>query len=97
MHDRDDPRANELNNLRLALATFALQLDAFEARLKVRLTKPRDETAKWVSLDVRKRATKRTEQTPPGLPARYSFTDAKSDENWLMVDRHSPAMPSAPK
>jgi hypothetical protein len=29
---RDDPRAEELNKLRLALATFALQLDAFEMR-----------------------------------------------------------------
>ena len=29
---RDDARAEELNNLRLALATFALQLDAFEMR-----------------------------------------------------------------
>ena len=27
---RDQARAEELNNLRLALATFALQLDAFE-------------------------------------------------------------------
>jgi hypothetical protein len=29
-----DPRAEELNNLRLALATFALHLDAFEARVR---------------------------------------------------------------
>jgi len=29
---RDDARADELTNLRLALATFALQLDAFEMR-----------------------------------------------------------------
>ena len=29
---RHDARAEELNNLRLALATFALQLDAFEMR-----------------------------------------------------------------
>ena len=29
-----DPRAEELNNLRLAMATFAIQLDAFEARVK---------------------------------------------------------------
>ena len=29
-----DPRVEELTNLRLALATFALQLDAFEARFK---------------------------------------------------------------
>jgi hypothetical protein len=32
MDHRDDARARELNNLRLALATFALQLDAFEMR-----------------------------------------------------------------
>jgi hypothetical protein len=31
-----DPRAEELNNLRLALAIFALHLDAFEARLNNR-------------------------------------------------------------
>jgi hypothetical protein len=33
MDHRDDARAEELNNLRLALATFALQLDAFEMRV----------------------------------------------------------------
>jgi hypothetical protein len=31
-----DSRAAELNNLKLALAAFALQLNAFEARLKRR-------------------------------------------------------------
>jgi hypothetical protein len=31
---RDDARVAELNNLRLALATFALQLDAFELRAR---------------------------------------------------------------
>jgi hypothetical protein len=34
MDHGDDQRTEELNSLRLALATFALQLDAFEARLK---------------------------------------------------------------
>ena len=29
-----DPRAEELNSLRLALATFAVKLDAFEARIR---------------------------------------------------------------
>jgi hypothetical protein len=33
MQDTDKQRTEELNQLRLALATFALQLDAFEARL----------------------------------------------------------------
>jgi hypothetical protein len=32
MKNRDDARTTELINLRLALATFALQLDAFEMR-----------------------------------------------------------------
>lgn len=32
MNYRDDARTKELNNLRLALATFVLQLDAFEMR-----------------------------------------------------------------
>jgi hypothetical protein len=40
MDHRDEPRAEELHSLRLALATFALRLDAFEARLKGRRTKP---------------------------------------------------------
>jgi hypothetical protein len=31
---RDEARSEELNNLRLALATFALQLDAFELRTR---------------------------------------------------------------
>jgi hypothetical protein len=34
MDHRDDARAEELDNLRLALATFALQLDAFEMRTR---------------------------------------------------------------
>ncbi len=33
MDRRDNARIEELNNLRLALATFALQLDAFEMRI----------------------------------------------------------------
>jgi hypothetical protein len=33
---RDDPPAEELNSLRLTLAKFALKLDAFESRLKLR-------------------------------------------------------------
>jgi len=39
---RDDPRAEELNSLRLTLAAFALKLDAFEARMKL----PRGQTRK---------------------------------------------------
>jgi hypothetical protein len=33
----DDARVEELNNLRLALATFAMQLDVFEMRTNRRL------------------------------------------------------------
>ena len=33
MDHRDDARIEELNNLRLALATFALHLDAFEMQV----------------------------------------------------------------
>jgi hypothetical protein len=32
--NHQDARAKELHNLRLALATFALQLDAFEMRIR---------------------------------------------------------------
>lgn len=34
MNQPEDPRTEELNNLKLALATFALRLDAFEARMR---------------------------------------------------------------
>jgi hypothetical protein len=36
MDRRDNARTEELDNLRLALATFALQLDAFEMRISER-------------------------------------------------------------
>jgi hypothetical protein len=38
MEHGDGQRTQELNNLKVALATFALRLDAFEARLKTQLT-----------------------------------------------------------
>jgi hypothetical protein len=38
MNQRDDQRAQELSNLKLALATFAVRLDAFEVRTNRRLT-----------------------------------------------------------
>jgi hypothetical protein len=42
MNQRDNQRAHELSNLKLALATFAVRLDTFEARMKRRqtITKP---------------------------------------------------------
>jgi hypothetical protein len=66
MHDRD-PRAEELDNLKVALATFALQLDAFEDCIKVRPAKPHIEMAKLFSVDVAKITTKRDEKYPPRL------------------------------
>jgi hypothetical protein len=46
---RDDQRAEELINVRWALATFALQLDAFEVRLNGRETKINGEPSKPIS------------------------------------------------
>jgi|HubBroStandDraft_5_1064220.scaffolds.fasta_scaffold522907_2 hypothetical protein len=43
MDHRDDARAAELNNLRLALVTFALQLDVFESRIRSASTGSRAE------------------------------------------------------
>jgi hypothetical protein len=37
VNQTDNQRAQELNHIRLELAAFALQLDAFEARTKRRL------------------------------------------------------------
>ncbi len=72
MDDRD-PRSEELNNLRTALATFALQLDAFEARLKgYRMTKLDGELAKLFSLDIPKLKKKRNKKYLPRLSDRSS-------------------------
>lgn len=46
MNKRDDQRAQEVNNLKLELATFALRLDAFEARMRTQLTKTNAEPSK---------------------------------------------------
>jgi hypothetical protein len=43
MSNRKDARAEELDNLRIALATFALQLDAFEMRASDALLAVRQE------------------------------------------------------
>jgi hypothetical protein len=49
-----DPRTQELNNLRVALATFALQLDIFEARIRNGAPKPeiRPDRAKPAEFDL---------------------------------------------
>jgi hypothetical protein len=46
MNKRDDQRSQEVNNLKLELATFALRLDAFEARMRNQLTKTNAEPSK---------------------------------------------------
>ena len=45
MSHRKDARAEELDNLRIALATFALQLDAFEMRANDALLAARREAS----------------------------------------------------
>jgi hypothetical protein len=49
MDHPDDQRTEELNSLRLAMATFALQLYAFEVRLKDRWKQTNAEPSKPVS------------------------------------------------
>jgi uncharacterized protein (TIGR02246 family) len=34
---------------------------------------------------------------PKTLPARYSFTLVKDEQNWMIVDHHSSAMPPPPR
>jgi hypothetical protein len=57
MDRRDDVRTVELNNLRLALAAFALQLAAFEMRLQL------------TAFDIRKSERALRAGAQPGLPA----------------------------
>jgi hypothetical protein len=61
---RDDARAEERNNLKLALATFALQLDAFEMRTSVVAHRPRATAVKKVTWQQVGRVTE---------PGRYMF------------------------
>jgi len=61
---RDDARAEERNNLKLALATFALQLDAFEMRTSVVAHRPRATVVKKVTWQQVGRVTE---------PGRYMF------------------------
>jgi hypothetical protein len=60
----DDARAEERNNLKLALATFALQLDAFEMRASVVAHMPRATVVKKVTWQQVGRVTE---------PGRYMF------------------------
>jgi len=60
----DDARAKERNNLKLALATFALQLDAFEMRTSVVAHRPRATVVKKVTWQQLGRVTE---------PGRYMF------------------------
>jgi hypothetical protein len=60
----DDARAEERNNLKLALATFALQLDAFEMRTSVVAHRPRATAVKKITWQQVGRVTE---------PGRYMF------------------------
>ena len=51
MRKQPDRRVEELDNLRVALSTFAVQLDAFEARLKISGRKPIARPSKPISPD----------------------------------------------
>ena len=65
MNKRDDQRAQALNYLKLASATFALRLDAFEAR-EVSATKTNAEPSKLGSPDIgfAKQATEPMRKSP---------------------------------
>jgi hypothetical protein len=52
MEHRDGQQTQELNNLKVARATFASRLDAFEARMKNRLIETSAEPPKLVSRDI---------------------------------------------
>jgi hypothetical protein len=61
---RDNARADELSNLKLALATFALQLDVFEMRTSRVALRPRATAVKKVTWQQVGRVTE---------PGRYMF------------------------
>jgi hypothetical protein len=46
MNQRDDQRAQELGNIKLELAAFAVRLDAFEAHTKHRMSMTTPESSK---------------------------------------------------
>jgi hypothetical protein len=52
MNKGDDQRAQELTIIKIELATFALRLDAFEARMRGQLTKTSAEPSKLGSSDI---------------------------------------------
>lgn len=52
VNPRADQRAQELNILKLALAALAVRLDAFEARVRRRLTVTKPEPSKLSSPDI---------------------------------------------
>jgi hypothetical protein len=49
----NDQRAQELNNLQLELASFAMRLDAFEARTKRRMAIPTPDPSELNLSDIR--------------------------------------------
>jgi hypothetical protein len=75
MNYPDDARAEELHNLRLALATFALQIDAFELQTRELQTRERPI-----------RAGIKTGALGP-LP-RTGSSLQKEDKDWLSIKSH---------
>ncbi len=61
MDRRDDARTAELDNLRLALAAFALQLAAFEMRLQLTAFDMRE----WTTAQGRRQAWTLCSAAPP--------------------------------
>src|SRR5712675_1693454 len=90
-----DPRVEELTNLRLALATFALQLDAFEARLKGRSPKttlkafhpapPDISVASKILVAMKERPRNRAphKNSPAELPAKKTLSSIQPPPNSL--------------
>jgi len=66
--DRRDTRTAELNNLRLALAAFALQLAAFEMRLQLTF------------FDIRTNGRPLRAGAQPGLPAPPPDIDCRTQK-----------------
>ena len=59
MANQEDARTRELDNLRLALATFALQLDVFEMRMsETRLSAEHAPSRSYLPIGLRPRREK---------------------------------------
>ncbi len=75
MDRRDDARTAELDNLRLALAAFALQLAAFEMRLQLTAFDMRE----WTTAQGRRQAW-----TPCSAPG-YQLQTSEGKTDWWSI------------